>query len=67
MLAAIADLKARGLQVTLYPMVLMDVPAGNALTDPYGGARAGGLSLARAHHLRSGARGSTRTGGATTR
>jgi hypothetical protein len=36
-LAAIADLKARGLKVTLYPFVLMDVPAGNALPDPHGG------------------------------
>lgn len=35
-LAAIADLKARGLQVTLYPMVMMDVPADNGLPDPYG-------------------------------
>jgi hypothetical protein len=37
-LAAIADLKARGLKVTLYPFVLMDVPADNVLPDPYGGA-----------------------------
>jgi hypothetical protein len=37
-LAAIADLKVRGLQVTLYPMILMDIPAGNTLTDPYTGA-----------------------------
>jgi hypothetical protein len=36
-LAAIADLKARGLAVTLYPMVLMDIPPGNALTNPYTG------------------------------
>jgi hypothetical protein len=36
-LAAIADLKARGLKVTLYPFVLMDVPADNVLPDPYGG------------------------------
>ena len=35
---AIAALKARGLAVTLYPFVLMDVPAGNGLPDPYGGA-----------------------------
>ncbi len=34
---AVAALKARGLEVTLYPFVLMDVPAGNALPDPYGG------------------------------
>ena len=35
---AIQDLKARGLSVTLYPFVMMDVPAGNTLPDPYGGA-----------------------------
>jgi hypothetical protein len=39
LLAAIADLKARGLSVTLYPMVMMDVPEGNGLPDPYGGAQ----------------------------
>ncbi|MBI4922472.1 MAG: glycoside hydrolase/phage tail family protein [Devosia nanyangense] len=33
-LAAIADLKARGLGVTLYPIVLMDIPAGNPLGQP---------------------------------
>ncbi len=33
---AIADLKARGLRVTLYPFLMMDVPAGNGLPDPYG-------------------------------
>lgn len=37
-LAAIADLKARGLKVTLYPLVMMDVPVGNALPDPHTGA-----------------------------
>ena len=37
-LAAIADLKARGLKVTLYPLLMMDVPQGNALADPYTGA-----------------------------
>jgi len=37
--AAIADLKARGLKVTLYPLVMMDVPEGNTLTDPYWGGR----------------------------
>ena len=37
-LAAIADLKARGLKVTLYPMVMMDIAEGNSLPDPYGGA-----------------------------
>jgi hypothetical protein len=36
--AAIQDLKARGLGVTLTPFILMDIPAGNALGDPYTGA-----------------------------
>ena len=36
--AAIRDLKRRGLRVFLYPFVLMDVPPGNGLADPYGGA-----------------------------
>jgi hypothetical protein len=36
-LRAIHDLKARGLKVTLYPFVLMDVPSGNTLTDPVTG------------------------------
>ncbi|PTW57646.1 putative tail protein [Breoghania corrubedonensis] len=35
-MAAIADLKARGLKVMLYPFVLMDVPQDNDLADPYG-------------------------------
>ncbi len=35
---AIAELKARGYKVGLYPFLLMDVPAGNGLADPYGGA-----------------------------
>ena len=35
---AIAALKARGLKVVFYPFILMDVPAGNGLDDPYGGA-----------------------------
>ena len=35
-LQAIADLKARGLKVCLYPFVMMDIPAGNGLADPYG-------------------------------
>ena len=34
---AIAELKARGYKVGLYPFLLMDVPAGNSLPDPYGG------------------------------
>ncbi|MEO0637005.1 MAG: glycoside hydrolase/phage tail family protein [Pseudomonadota bacterium] len=38
-LAAIADLKNRGLQVTLYPFMMMDIPAGNGLPDPYGAAQ----------------------------
>ena len=33
---AIKDLKARGLKVMLYPFVLMDIPPGNGLPDPYG-------------------------------
>ena len=36
--AAIADLKARGLSVVFYPFVMMDFPAGNALSDPWTGA-----------------------------
>lgn len=35
---AIQDLHARGLAVTLAPFLFMDVPAGNALPDPYTGA-----------------------------
>lgn len=34
---AIRDLKTRGFKVTLTPFVLMDVPAGNTLPNPYGG------------------------------
>src|SRR6185437_10046385 len=34
----IAELKARGLKVTLYPFVMMDIPPGNTLTDPWSGA-----------------------------
>jgi hypothetical protein len=37
-LQAIAEIKARGYKVGLYPMMLMDVPSGNALSDPYGAA-----------------------------
>jgi hypothetical protein len=36
--AAIEDLKARGLDVILTPFILMDVPEGNTLGDPYGGS-----------------------------
>jgi hypothetical protein len=32
---AIRDLKARGLSVVFSPFILMDVPAGNTLPDPY--------------------------------
>ncbi len=35
---AIQSLKARGYAVTLYPFILMDIPPGNGLPDPYGGA-----------------------------
>ncbi|MCV9963468.1 glycoside hydrolase/phage tail family protein [Pararhizobium sp. BT-229] len=35
--AAIADLKVRGLKVYLYPFVMMDIAAGNILPNPYGG------------------------------
>ncbi len=35
--AAIKDLKARSLQVCLTPFILMDIPAGNTLPDPYSG------------------------------
>ncbi|HZG31336.1 MAG TPA: glycoside hydrolase/phage tail family protein [Ensifer sp.] len=38
-LAAIADLKTRGLAVTLYPLMMMDIPADNTLADPYGASR----------------------------
>ena len=34
-IAAIHDLKARGLSTTLTPFILMDIPEGNALPDPY--------------------------------
>ena len=37
-IAAIRDLKARGLKVTLHPFVMMDIPADNALPDPHGAA-----------------------------
>lgn len=35
--AAIRDLKRRGLEVYLYPFIMMDVPGGNTLPNPYGG------------------------------
>ncbi len=34
---AIQDLHARGLEVTFYPFVMMDIPADNALENPYTG------------------------------
>lgn len=34
---AVAELKARGLEVTLYPFVFMDIPAANTLPDLAGG------------------------------
>jgi hypothetical protein len=37
--ALIKALKKRGLAVTFYPFVMMDVPPGNSLDDPYGGAK----------------------------
>ncbi|WP_339746923.1 glycoside hydrolase/phage tail family protein [uncultured Maricaulis sp.] len=37
-IAAIAELKARGFSVTLYPFILMDIPAGNGRPDPWGEA-----------------------------
>jgi hypothetical protein len=33
----IQNLKARGLEVVLYPFVMMDVPSDNTLPNPYGG------------------------------
>lgn len=38
---AIHELKARGYRVGLYPFILMDIPSGGALPDPYGGASQG--------------------------
>ena len=34
----IGELKARGLKVTLYPFLMMDIPQGNSLSDPYTGS-----------------------------
>ncbi|MGJ8526894.1 baseplate multidomain protein megatron [Maritalea sp.] len=36
-IAAINDLKARGIKVTIYPLMMMDIEAGNQLEDPYSG------------------------------
>ena len=35
-LACIAELRARGLAVTLYPFLMMDIPPGAGRVDPYG-------------------------------
>lgn len=37
-IAAIRDARSRGLKVTFYPFIMMDVTADNALPSPYGGA-----------------------------
>ncbi|KAB7741590.1 hypothetical protein F2P47_04080 [Parvibaculum sedimenti] len=37
---AIKDMKARGLRTVFYPFVMMDIPEGNTLTDPWSGAGA---------------------------
>ncbi|WP_295696519.1 glycoside hydrolase/phage tail family protein [uncultured Maricaulis sp.] len=37
-IALIGQLRARGYRVTLYPFILMDIPAGNGLADPDGGS-----------------------------
>ncbi len=36
--AAIKDIKARGWRAVFYPFLLMDIPDGNTLPDPYSGA-----------------------------
>lgn len=38
-IAAIREIKARGLKVTLYPFIMMDIVADNTLPDPYGGVQ----------------------------
>ncbi|MBC9248379.1 glycoside hydrolase/phage tail family protein [Paracoccus sp. 11-3] len=38
---AIREMKARGLRVTFYPFILMDIPPGNTLPDPYSDNAAG--------------------------
>ena len=40
---AIRDIKARGLEVLLYPFIMMDIPSGNGLPDPYGGSEQAAL------------------------
>src|SRR4029078_276443 len=34
----IAEIKSRGLKVTLYPFLMLDIPAGTTLPDPASGA-----------------------------
>jgi hypothetical protein len=34
----VAELKRRGLKITLYPFLMMDIPTGNTLADPWSGA-----------------------------
>ena len=38
---AIREMRARGLKVTFYPFLMMDIPAGNSLPDPYSDNAAG--------------------------
>jgi len=38
---AIREMKARGLRVTFYPFLMMDVPQGNTLPNPYSDSAAG--------------------------
>lgn len=38
LIRAIREMKARSLKVTLYPFVMMDIPADNTLPDPWGAA-----------------------------
>ncbi|MEM7619817.1 MAG: glycoside hydrolase/phage tail family protein [Pseudomonadota bacterium] len=37
-IAAIKDLNTRGIKATFYPFILMDIPDGNSLIDPYSSA-----------------------------
>ncbi|MDQ6436893.1 glycoside hydrolase/phage tail family protein [Mesorhizobium sp. LHD-90] len=36
-MAAIAEIRSRGLRVALYPFIMMDIAEGNGLPDPHGG------------------------------
>ena len=65
-LQAIAELKARGLKVFLYPFLFMDIPPGNALPDPYGGPDSAGGQAAYPWRGRiTGAAGADKTSAAT--